>query len=255
MQALAGMSDTFAVATTGIGQTSGWLRLLPSRTPGKRRLARTLLEHRLPKGEARVTDRLGLSYRVPDLREPVAFSLLVDGIYRRDVLEVVLELLPESGTFVDVGANVGAFALPAACRVGQHGRVVALEPSAPVFQCLRANAAMNGLSNISTIEAAIDEVDQPRLDQLLIDANIRHVDVIRIDAVGLEARVVESAMTLIVRPEPPVFVFESTGHDDAQRFLMEQDYTLWQLSAYRRRRPPLTAPVTTGTTTIIAKRV
>ncbi len=129
-----------------------------------------------------------------------------------------------------LGANVGAFALPAACRVGQHGRVVALEPSASLFQCLRANAAMNGLSNVSTIEAAIDAVDRLRLDQLLIDANIRHVDVMRIDAVGLEAKVVESAMTLIGRPEPPVFVFESIGHDHAQQFLMEQGYTLWQLS-------------------------
>ncbi len=97
-----------------------------------------------------MTDRLGLSYRVPDLHEPVAFSLLVDGVYQRDVLEVVLDLLPEGGTFVDVGANVGAFALPAACRLGQHGRVFALEPSAVLFQCLRANAAMNGLANVTT---------------------------------------------------------------------------------------------------------
>ena len=243
------------MTTNDIGQTSRWLRLIPTRTPGKRLLARTLLEHRLPQGEHRVTDRLGLSYRVPNLNEPAAFSLLVDGVYQRDVLEVVLELLPEGGTFVDVGANVGAFALPAACRVGQHGRVFALEPSAPLFQCLCANAAMNGLANVTPINVVVDDLHRAGLDQLLLDGNVRHVDVMRIDAVGLEDKVVESAMTLIARPEPPVFVFESTGRGDVQQILMSLGYTLWQLSAYRRRRPPLTAPVTTGATTIIAKRI
>ena len=99
MQTLARRSDTFVVTRGAIGQTSQWLRLIPSRTPGKGRLARTLLKHRLPEGENRVTDRLGLSYRVPNLHEPAAFSLLVDGIHQPDVLEVVLDLLPEGGTF------------------------------------------------------------------------------------------------------------------------------------------------------------
>ncbi len=65
----------------------------------------------------------------------------------------------------------------------------------------------------------------------------------RIDAVGLEDKadkVVESAMTLIARPEPPVFVFESTGRGDVQQILIALGYTLWKLSAYRRRRAPLT---------------
>jgi precorrin-6B methylase 2 len=243
------------VTTNDIGHTSRWLRLIPTRTPGKRRLARTLLEHRIPQGEQRVTDRLGLSYRVPNLNEPAAFSLLVDGVYQRDVLEVMLELLPEGGTFVDVGANVGAFALPAACRVGQHGHVFALEPSARLFQCLRANAAVNGLANVTPINVVVDDLNRARLDQLLLDGNVRHVDLMRIDDAGLADKVVESAMTLIARPEPPVFVFESIGRGDVQQNLMARGYTLWQLGAYRRRRPPLTAPVTTGATTIVAKRI
>ncbi len=166
------------MTTNDIGRTSRWLRLIPTRTPGKRRLARTLLEHGSRRARA-VTDGLGLSYRVPNLNEPAAFSLLVDGVYRRDVLEVVLELLPEGGTFVDVGANVGAFALPAACRVGQHGRVFALEPSAVLFQCLRANAAVNGLANVTPINVVVDDLNRARLDQLLLDGNVRHVDVMK----------------------------------------------------------------------------
>ena len=99
-----------------VGQASRWLRLIPSGLPGKEQVARRLLEHRLPRGEHRVTDRLGLSYRVPDLHDPVAFDLLVNGVHEPEVLAVLMELLPERGVFLDVGAGLGAFALPAACR-------------------------------------------------------------------------------------------------------------------------------------------
>lgn len=223
--------------------------------PGKGRLARALLDSRLPTGGHRVTDRLGLSYRVADLRDPVAFALLVDGAYRRELLEVVLDLLPERGTYVDVGAGIGAFALPATCRVGQNGRVLAIESSPPIFECLRANAAHNGLANLTTIHASIGSLERAALDQFLIDANVRHVDVMRIGVAGAERHVLESAMTLIERATPPAFVFESTPTGDASQFLMDQGYTLWPLAAYRRRRPPLVGPMTTNATTLIAKRV
>jgi hypothetical protein len=77
----------------------------------------------------------------------------------------------------------------------------------------------------------------------------------RIDAGGPAGRILESAMTLINRSKPPVLVFACTGDIDAQRFLMEQGYTLWRLTGYRRRRAPLTAPVATDGATIVAKRV
>jgi SAM-dependent methyltransferase len=218
-------------------------------------MARRLLEHRLPRGEHRVTDRLGLSYRVPDLHDPVAFDLLVNGVHEPEVLAVLLELLPANGTFLDIGAGPGAFALPAACRIGQGGRVVALEASPTLFQCLRANAAVNGLANVTAVQAGFSTLDRPQFDQLLLDANVRHVDVVKIDVKGRERKVLEATRTLLDRPQPPAFVFKSAARADAQCLLMEWGYTLWSVHGYRRRRAPLTAPLTTGDPTIIAKRV
>jgi precorrin-6B methylase 2 len=218
-------------------------------------MARRLLEHRLPRGEHRVTDRLGLSYRVPDLHDPVAFDLLVNGVHEPDVLAVVLDLLPAQGVFVDVGAGLGAFALPAACRIGQSGRVLALEASPPLFECLRANAAVNGLANITAVQSGFSTLDRAHLDQMLLDANVRHVDVVKIDVKGREHKVLEATRTLLDRSQPPAFVFKSAARADAQRLLMEWGYTLWSVTGYRRRRAPLTAPLTTGDPTIIAKRV
>jgi hypothetical protein len=218
-------------------------------------VARRLLEHRLPRGEHRVTDRLGLSYRVPDLHDPVAFDLLVNGVHQPEVLAVVLELLPEHGVFLDLGAGLGAFSLPAACRTGQGGRVLALEASPTLFGCLRANAAINGLGNVTAEQCGFSALDRTQLDQMLIDANLRHVDVVKIDVKGREHKVLGATRTLLDRAQPPAFVFTSSARPDAQRLLMEWGYTLWSVAGYRRRRAPLTAPLTSGESTIVAKRV
>jgi len=53
--------------------------------------------------------------------------------------------LPSDGVFVDVGANVGLYTLWAARRLGEKGRVLALEPNPVVFARLVFNLALNGL--------------------------------------------------------------------------------------------------------------
>jgi FkbM family methyltransferase len=179
--------------------------------------------------------------------------------------------------------------------VGQGGRVLAFEACQPLFQCLVANAALNGLSNVTAIHTAVCDIDGDvpfypvppghvrmgalapqfeatrvtvsgsRLDQLLQHAGLRHADVVKIDVEGFEQKVFEGAMTLIGRKEPPVFIFAFSDEaetrlpgaspGDAQRFLMTQGYTLWRLRDYRRRRAPLIQPVTNGATMVVAKRI
>lgn len=56
---------------------------------------------------------------------------------------------------LDVGANLGAFTVPMAERVGPQGVVHAFEPFRLVFQHLNANVALNGLSNVYTHNVAI----------------------------------------------------------------------------------------------------
>lgn len=51
---------------------------------------------------------------------------------------------PASGaSVVDLGANIGAFTVFAACAVGPSGRVIAVEPHAPHVQAIRRNLAAN----------------------------------------------------------------------------------------------------------------
>ncbi len=52
-------------------------------------------------------------------------------------------------TFIDVGCGEGYFALPAARRVGQDGKVYAFDINPDVVAVLREHAAAGGLTNLS----------------------------------------------------------------------------------------------------------
>jgi len=79
------------------------------------------------------------------------------GIYEPQETAIVQAVLAPGATFVDVGANWGYFTLLAASRVGPRGSVVALEPDPRMCNALRANVALNRLTNVTMLEVAATE--------------------------------------------------------------------------------------------------
>ncbi|MBO0698349.1 MAG: FkbM family methyltransferase [Zavarzinella sp.] len=63
--------------------------------------------------------------------------------------------LRPGGTVVDIGANIGYFAVLAAGLVGQAGRVIAVEPEEYNFRLLRRNIRANRLSNVTPVRSAV----------------------------------------------------------------------------------------------------
>ena len=74
---------------------------------------------------------------------------------RHDYLNDGITLRP-GATVVDIGANIGAFAVMAASIVGPRGRVIAFEPIPETFERLRENVALSGLGQVECRRAAID---------------------------------------------------------------------------------------------------
>ncbi len=72
-----------------------------------------------------------------------------------DVQKAITRWLPLSGTFVDVGANLGFFTFMASRRVGPGGRVVAFEPGADNYRMLEESVRINDASNVRTYRMAI----------------------------------------------------------------------------------------------------
>lgn len=72
----------------------------------------------------------------------------------RDYLETKLTT---GSTFVDIGSNVGFFALMAARRVGPTGRVFAFEPDPEICECLVRSAKANTYRQIEAFQLALSD--------------------------------------------------------------------------------------------------
>ncbi len=86
--------------------------------------------------------RQGLNWRL-DLSETIDFSIYLAGNFQREVVAALVGLVREGDTMLDIGANVGAMALPAAQAVGPKGKVVCFEPTMFGVEKLRTNLALN----------------------------------------------------------------------------------------------------------------
>lgn len=99
----------------------------------------------------------GLKFLVPTGDTGVGRCLREFGEFARVEVEAIRQLVG-SKAFVDVGANIGAIALP----VAQSGsRVIAAEANRGFANVLAANALNNGLFNVEPHHAAVGETLQP----------------------------------------------------------------------------------------------
>jgi len=145
-------------------------------------------------------------------------------------------VIAEGSTVIDVGANIGFYAVPFARRVGPQGRVIAFEPERANHRRLTARIAAAGLADRALLfEAAAAErsgrlrlavnPDHPgdhklapdgaeggveiaahALDDLLAAHPGPPVSLVKIDVQGAELRVIRGARDLIGRDRPALFV-------------------------------------------------
>ena len=130
----------------------------------------------------------------------------------------------------DVGANVGFYTLLLARVLGPEGHVVAFEPVPRNLSFLHRHLALNGVRNVSVIEAAVadregvatfDEGPDPsmghlgagrlrvrtlRLDDALARGEIPVPAYMKIDVEGAEADVLRGAEGILREARPVVFL-------------------------------------------------
>ena len=120
---------------------SGFLSAAPN-LPGKTRLGRTLLRPFLSRAPAVVRDRAGCTYVLPSYAEPIAQQIFTFGAYEPETRNVILEFLPDEGCFIDVGANIGALAIPIAAARPRVS-IICVEADPDIFQFLDDNVKRN----------------------------------------------------------------------------------------------------------------
>jgi FkbM family methyltransferase len=153
-------------------------------------------------------------------------------LFEADNIAALRPYATPGSTVVDVGANIGFFALRFAGWLGSNGRVLAIEPEERNFASLcRAIARQRKQSIIEPILAAAAETDGPlhlklnpyhpgdhkiadsgipvtgiRLDTLLSERGGPPVSLIKIDVQGAEARVLAGGRVAIARDRPVLFI-------------------------------------------------
>jgi FkbM family methyltransferase len=166
-------------------------------------------------------------------------------------MDFVAAYLKPGMSVVDVGANVGVYALSMARRVGPQGHVFAFEPSSETRALLVAGVRANGLANMRVLSAALS--DRPgqavlghgassELHALVTDGpgesvtlrtldaedgagHWQRVDFLKLDAEGAEEKILAAAQGFFKR-HAPLVMFEvkagntvNTGLVDAFRAL------------------------------------
>jgi len=81
------------------------------------------------------------------------------GKVERAVQGALMELLTPGDVFLDVGAATGFFSVIGGRLVGRTGTVIAFEPEPSRASAIRTNAALNELSNVTVVEAAVSDAD------------------------------------------------------------------------------------------------
>lgn len=161
----------------------------------------------------------GASFRLHHQGSATERGALFNPDYNLDELDFLRRHTPDGGVFVDVGANVGTFALVLARQVGATGKVVAIEPHPLTFARLSFNHAASKAAQVRLVQAAAGDSDGElmietgggnlgathvvtgtagtdaikvpslRLTRILEGAGVTQVDSLKIDVEGFEDRV------------------------------------------------------------------
>jgi hypothetical protein len=87
----------------------------------------------------------------------IEWNLFFNGRYEPHIVNLLYSLLTAGDTVIDIGANIGVHALVMSKVVGNHGRVLAIEPHPQVRQTLERNLVENQTNNVVVVPAALSD--------------------------------------------------------------------------------------------------
>ena len=257
---------------------------------GKQRLARLLLKKKIYNGrDILIKGLYDCVYKLPNINENIGFEIFINGIYEKETINLLNELLPRNGHFLDVGANIGSILIPL-CTQRPDIRAIAVEAAPWIFKYLKNNADLNCLKNVILLNYALLDIDNAEIDffapedkfgkgslspvftklsekvksrtidSILDEFNFHSIDFIKIDVEGYEYFVFNGAETLLKSENAPFILLEFVDWAEnsikdiksgfAQEYLLSLNYRLFTLT--QKKIIELKKPVLLGSYNILA---
>ncbi|MEL6122930.1 MAG: FkbM family methyltransferase [Bacteroidota bacterium] len=87
--------------------------------------------------------------------------LLLDGYWELEISQLFERLVHPGNVVLDLGANFGYFSLVAGAKIGDNGRIFAIEANPELIPVLTQNCMLNGLQGRMTVANFVVSDDRP----------------------------------------------------------------------------------------------
>jgi FkbM family methyltransferase len=179
--------------------------------------------------------------------------IMVSGLWEPYVKLILDQEIKKTDTVVDIGANIGVYAIPLAMKVR---KVIAFEPDPVTAGILEKSVRLNQLDNVTVVKKlvgnskgkarfglskipmvssvtatdhleSIVEMETVDLDSFLI---MERVDWLLIDVEGYETKVLDGARNILLKDFPKIIVELSPSNlDHVQEMLTKIGYSITQI--------------------------
>jgi FkbM family methyltransferase len=182
----------------------------------------------------------------PSKDTTVGKSLSEYGEWAQKEIDLLSYLIKKEQTIIDVGAYIGTHTLAFSSMVGKGGKVFSFEPNSEIYSLLIKNIESNNIDNIRLANLAISDAEGQLFSEYVdlskegnfgafslkekkYKANKKYISIkaitldslklndcrlIKIDAEGMELKVLSGAIALIKKTNPFVY-FESNNAEES----------------------------------------
>lgn len=250
---------------------SSFMRSVSLPFPGRGRLSQLLSLGATQEAIHSITLPGGLTFSMAlQPRQFIDRCLHYSGVWEPMETRHFTALLGQGYTVLDIGANIGYYTLIASRLVGASGRVFAFEPGKQTFARLSRNVAINNLQNTYLNDCALGDqtcevtfyhspgnnsgsnslfllersgseaVRMTTLDSFILQNEIGHIDLVKMDVEGAEVKVLRGGMGLFSRRDAPLLMTEvnpaclqaaGTSADELFSMLREFGYRISEITS------------------------
>jgi FkbM family methyltransferase len=209
------------------------------------------------------------------IQDKIGRTLLAEGNWPEAELDWWYAYLPKGGSAIDIGAHVGVYSWVAASRVGDRGKVLAIEPDSLLVECLQAThstgchieiegVALGAKSGTAALQintdralnclldaSALMESDDPdlvrvtvaTLDEIVAAAGFDRLDAIKLTTNGSELDILQGGEVTIATYHPAILYAGETEQHPTNlaigTWLRDRGYAIYRYRPFSRDLLPI----------------